>query len=518
VTPVKRIPIDHLRPRHALERSLYHHSGIVVLESGESLTREDITAMKRLGISELIELGEKDDRMEFLKKCSFRELNVDMLPEGKVLTKPLTDPGGNVILEENTEISPEVKESLKKRGMKTVYVRKSPSEMETNSAREFRTFHTKLVEARITKRVNEEIGNLDVDESTVIINPRKEISIREVEKNIAAGGALVKPSGPALRSKMIQRPKKQKKSESAKESFIEVQNTILKDVTKLFTHFKERDLIDGSFVGNLSKSIIGALIRDKDLLLNLLNMRTDAEYLVSHSMNVAIIAVNIATALRYSSTQVLEVGYAALLHDVGMYRISDKILQKPGKLTQSEFLEVQKHTNYNLEYLQRVKRIPASAPMVAYQVHERLNRTGYPKKRSGNLIHSFAKIIAVADIYSALTSDRPYRKALSPFRAARTVVDLGVKHEIDADIIRHFLQFVCLFPIGSWVRLNNTHVGKVISANEEDYTRPVINVMYDRNLNPIKHYLIDLREEQKLGIVDGLPSDPFLDTSTMEGF
>lgn len=512
------IKTEDLQPAKSLPKTLYYKSGDTLLEAGESLSREDIDALKRFNINEVIQLDPDDDRRDFLLSCHYRTLKIAQLPNGKTLNVPLTDAKGSVILQKNTLINNEIKKQLAKRGMVSVYVKKSTRERGVTEAREFKIFHAKLTEARIIQRVNEEVQNLKLEDSQFIRNPRKDITVRGVEQQLQKGAGNVKPRGDPLEQKMIQRPKKTKRTASVKNSFVEVKDTVEADVFNLFQHFKEKDVIDGNYVSDLSKKIIGALIRDKDLLLNLLNMESKIEYLAKHSMHTAIIAVNIATALDYSSKQILEMAYAALLHDVGMFRISEKVRDKTGRLTQHEFLEIQKHPTYNLDYLQRVRRIPMSTPIVTYQIHERLDRSGYPKQKSGNLIHGFAKIIAVADVYSALTSDRPYRKKLSPFRASRTLVDMGSEGKLDVNCIRNFLKFVCLFPVGSWVRLNNGHIGKVISANADDYTRPVITIMYDRNLGKIRNYVIDLREEPKLGIVDGLPADSFLETGVMDGF
>lgn len=515
---MEHIVTAELKPDDRLKIPLYHKSGEVLLEAGEFLSPEDIKAFGKLGIQEVICLDKTDDRMTFLMDCKYRSLDIEALPDGRTLTKPLTDAHGNIILEADTQINKDLKEMLKKRGMLHVFVKRSEKELQHGVAREFKKFHTKLATDRVEKSVKEEIDNLGLDEAILIQDPRKEVTIRNVEREVMSGGADIRPKGESLKGKLIQRAKKRKQTEAFKASFVEVQDDAISDVRKMFGHFKDRELVDGGLVGELSKKIIAALIRDKDLLLNLLNKDTDNEYLQIHAVNSTIIAINVATSLHYGSEQVLEVAYGALLHNVGMYRIPDKVLNKEGKLTRSEFLEVQKHPSYNLDYLQRIKRIPASVPIVAYQVHERVNRSGYPKQKPGNLIHSFAKIIAVADVYTALTNDRPYRKALSPFRAARMIVDLGANKQLDVEIIRNFLKFVCLFPVGSWVRLNNGHVAKVVSANEEDFTRPVVNIMYDRNLNPMRNYMLDLREEPKLGVVDGLPADSFLDQGVMEGF
>jgi HD-GYP domain-containing protein (c-di-GMP phosphodiesterase class II) len=287
---------------------------------------------------------------------------------------------------------------------------------------------------------------------------------------------------------------------------------------RLFDNVRQSQSFDGATIGKLAGDIVHAIINDKDLLLNLVHIKGVEDYLVYHSVNVCLISVNIATAMGLSADQVIEVAFGALLHDLGMLRIDKEILEKSGPLTGTEKIEVQKHPIFGLELLQRVKGIPATTPYVAYQSHERLDKSGYVRQREGKQIHLYAKVVAVADVYEALTSERSYRRAFLPYQAMEQIITMGNKRKLDSDVIRAFLRYMSLFPVGSWVQLNDGSVGKVVSANETNYDKPIIRLIYDAQKKKIiPPVLVDLKGSANLK-VDRVVDASDLETTLMEGF
>lgn len=492
---VNSISINNLKAIDKLPTAIYHRSGELLLSEGEELDLTSIAIIKRLGIDAIITCQTPHALREFLFRTNYLPFSVDKLPDGFKLTKPLTDLDGKVLIESGNIISSETKNKLKSGGLTKVYIPKSAAERNAETAMNFRAARTLIEKAR----------NFTFNPAQLIYTSGKNI-----EELAEATVSEPVPKGEPLKSVIGDFPRVLKRGEEELSTMVNIKEDTLRQLTEFFTLFKNgRDIEDATRISELSKKVIEALIRDKELLLNSVNLfhpRDMDVYLLNHAVNVTTISINIAASLDYSAEQIMELAYCAFLHDIGMFKIPREILNKNGPLDEGELIAVKKHPGYGLDYLRSIRQLPAVAPVVIYQVHEREDRSGYPKNRSGKLIHKYSKIIGIADVYSALISDRPYRKAMSPYKAMRTIVDMGADKKFNVDVIRAFLHFVSLFPIGSYVKLNSGHIGKVIASNPKDFTKPIVRIMFSppgQNMDLV----IDLSKEDKYGIVDGLNWD-----------
>jgi HD-GYP domain-containing protein (c-di-GMP phosphodiesterase class II) len=260
--------------------------------------------------------------------------------------------------------------------------------------------------------------------------------------------------------------------------------------------------VDARAVGDLTHRLISGLVTDRDLLLNTLTLPARGDYLVRHAVNVAILSANIATALGYSLRQVTEVTYGAFLADVGMLRIEDEIRYKNGPLGPRERLEVMRHAYHGIRLLGRIERLPRTAPLVAYQVHERSDGTGYPEGRRGARIHDYAKVVAVADVYHAQVAPRPHRTSpRKPYRAVEQILRMSAARKLDARFVRGLLAILSLFPVGSWVRLDTGELARVLSAHPGQYTRPAVAILYTEEGHALPPRRIDLLREEGISIL-----------------
>jgi putative nucleotidyltransferase with HDIG domain len=157
-------------------------------------------------------------------------------------------------------------------------------------------------------------------------------------------------------------------------------------------------------------------------------------FTASHSHRVAEIADGIAGALDFDADQRRTLRRAALLHDIGKLAISNLILDKPGKLTDQEFQAIQTHPVHTLAILKRAPCFTELADLAANH-HEKLDGSGYPRKLTGADLDTPMRVLAVADVYEALTADRPYRGPLSPAEAF-AIIDRDVPHKLDAEARR----------------------------------------------------------------------------------
>ena len=126
--------------------------------------------------------------------------------------------------------------------------------------------------------------------------------------------------------------------------------------------------------------------------------------------------------------------------------------------------------------------IPQEVKLIGYQAHERIDGNGYPRNRSGRQLHKYAQIISVADVYAAMTGDRPYRPALPPYLAAKTVLMDGTMNRFERTLVRGLLDTVSLFPIGSVVGLSSGTNARVLRANVGMQAHPVVEELSDEGL------------------------------------
>ncbi|MFH1759964.1 MAG: HD-GYP domain-containing protein, partial [bacterium] len=166
-----------------------------------------------------------------------------------------------------------------------------------------------------------------------------------------------------------------------------------------------------------TEDIISSIIRNPDALVSLCQIKGYDEYTYSHSVNVGVLVASLAHSLGYKSEKLLFAGMGGILHDIGKLKISDSIVNKPGKLTLNEFDIMKKHPLYGYKILEGRKNISDATRAAIIQHHERYNGKGYPNRLKGKGIDEIGLISAVADVYDAMTSDRVYREAWTPQKA-----------------------------------------------------------------------------------------------------
>lgn len=198
-----------------------------------------------------------------------------------------------------------------------------------------------------------------------------------------------------------------------------------------------------------------------------------------HSMNVALICNVIGGWLNLPKDELNVLVVSGLLHDIGKLRIPPEIISKPGKLTDEEFEIIRSHPKLGYDILQP-KDLDERVKQAALQHHERMNGSGYPKKLPGTEINSFSSIVAIADVYDAMTSNRVYRKGICPFKV------IGIleqeKDLYDPNYLYLFMKRTVEAYINSEVILSNNERGKVVLLNQQILSRPVVitdNGTYD---------------------------------------
>lgn len=279
--------------------------------------------------------------------------------------------------------------------------------------------------------------------------------------------------------------------------------------------FKDITLTNSLEQGTVKKTLNGILrrvLKDRCVMLHLTEVRGLDSYIFTHSVNVCMLSLIMGLFLKLKSEQLKNLGLAALLHDVGRSRVPKNILYKPFQLSNEEYQKVKSHTVYGYEMLKACGQFPESVALTALQHHERLDGSGYPEGLKGDEIGLFSRIVAVADVFDALLTDRPFRKAFFPHQAIEIIVNST--GQFDPEILKIFVENVAIYPLGSLVSLNNGEIGVVVDMNKGRQTRPVVRIVFDsesRKLEYIKEIDLSkcpeifitkiLREEQVENII-----------------
>lgn len=213
---------------------------------------------------------------------------------------------------------------------------------------------------------------------------------------------------------------------------------------------------------------------ERDVVSLLLMLNTQDDYTYQHSVQVGMLSYYIARWLGWSEEDTVRAGKAGFLHDVGKCRIAEVILNKPAKLNDEEYKEIQNHAQYGYEILTRSFKDEEVA-LAALQHHERIDGTGYPQGLSGEQIHPLARIVAVADVYSAMISSRVYSEKKDLHFVLKELYELSFK-ELDPDITHTFIRHMVPNFIGKRVELSNGVLGVIVMTNPTDFFRPLVQV------------------------------------------
>jgi HD-GYP domain-containing protein (c-di-GMP phosphodiesterase class II) len=190
-------------------------------------------------------------------------------------------------------------------------------------------------------------------------------------------------------------------------------------------------------------------------------------------MNVCVMSVSFGRSLGMDKAELAVLGLGGLLHDLGKMRVPLEILNKPSKLTFEEFEVMKTHPMEGYNMLKEQDNLPIDVLDIVKHHHERRNGKGYPSHLNGDQISNMTRIVAIVDVYDAITSDRCYHDAISPYDALKNMYE-WVKEDFDKEMIEQFIKCLGIYPIGSVVELNLGHIGIVVSASEKSKLRPIV--------------------------------------------
>ncbi len=238
-------------------------------------------------------------------------------------------------------------------------------------------------------------------------------------------------------------------------------------------------------------SIIEALIENKRRLVDLIDLKPFDNYDFYHAANVVVLSLLMGVEMGLSGNQLQDLGMAALLYDLGNIFLPREILYHPGELSPQQFEMVKKHTEMGFEFLKENFAISIDACVGALHHHEHYDGTGYPYGLKKKRISIYGKIIAIADVYDALVSRRPFRDPLYPPEAMQYIQSQsGTK--FDPEIVEVLRRLISLYPAGTCVKLSSGVQCMVVQNYVGAPERPRLRLLGSRSLTPL---YIDLQND-----------------------
>ena len=204
----------------------------------------------------------------------------------------------------------------------------------------------------------------------------------------------------------------------------------------------------------------------------------DYDQIIVHNVNVTFASLRMGEGMNYETKRFLQLGLAAFLQNIGMYKIPDHILRKESSLEEFEMEIIRRHPEVGSHILSKMGSRYQWLVEVALQVHERSDGSGYPRGLKGPEISELASIIGLTDTFIAMIKPRPYRDKLLRPEAVKYIIK-EAKRLFPPKILKVFLNQISLFPVNTYVRLNNKSIGRVVSTDQKQPLRPEIELLYD---------------------------------------
>jgi len=241
------------------------------------------------------------------------------------------------------------------------------------------------------------------------------------------------------------------------------------------------------------QSLIENVLHNKQAMAELINLKHLDDYTFHHSVNVALLSVLIGSALKLNRDELNLLGEAAVLHDIGKLLVPWEIINKPDKLNDEEWEQIKLHPVNAARILSEIKGVSDICIIGAFEHHIRYDLKGYPTIKEKNEGHLFSQIIAIADTYDAVTSDRAYRKAFLPDDAFKIILK-NCGTSLNPNIARLFLNLIGCYPLGCLVELDSNEIAIVCEINHFNLLRPKVKILLSAERSLANQEVVDLTE------------------------
>lgn len=264
-------------------------------------------------------------------------------------------------------------------------------------------------------------------------------------------------------------------------------------VLSMFNEARMGKAVDAESAMPLVDDIATSVMRNPGALIGLVRLKTADDYTYMHSVAVCALMIALAKNLGLDDEKTREAGLAGLLHDIGKMAVNTEILNKPGKLTDAEFVSVKEHPGAGHKILLAAKGVSDIALDVCLHHHEKMDGSGYPHRLVGDQISLYARMGAVCDVYDAITSNRPYKRGWCPAESLGKMSE-WCKGHFDPVVFQAFIKSIGIYPVGTLVKLNSGRLGVVVEQQiGKSLLLPKVRVFFSsKSLTYITPELLDL--------------------------
>ena len=264
-------------------------------------------------------------------------------------------------------------------------------------------------------------------------------------------------------------------------------------VCSMFTEARMGKAVEAEQAMPLVEEIASSVMRNPGALIGLARLKTADDYTYMHSVAVCALMIALSRQLKLSDLETREAGLAGLLHDIGKMAVPPDILNKPGKLTDEEFVSIKEHPAAGYKMLLEAKGVGEIALDVCLHHHEKMDGTGYPEGLEGDRISLYARMGAVCDVYDAITSNRPYKVGWCPAESLRKMSEWSRGH-FDDRVFQAFVKSIGIYPVGTLVKLHSGRLGVVVEQQVgKSLLLPKVKVFFSsKSMAYITPLLLDL--------------------------
>ncbi len=290
------------------------------------------------------------------------------------------------------------------------------------------------------------------------------------------GGRAAKPTT-IVRAEAMSEQKRAQLQTQLKQSF-EVRKNTKDYVAKVFEDVRLGTSINAPEAKEVVSALVDVVTEHADTLMWMTQLKQAHEYTLQHSVNVCILSLAFSHHLGYAKEQMQTIGLGALLHDIGKTKTPPEVLDKPGKLTPAEFEIIRRHPVDGWEMIKDNRDVPhASLEIIKYH-HERISGRGYPEGLSGKDLSTHVLMVAICDVYDAITSDRVYHHGIPAHEGLSAMYQLA-PNEFGKELMQEFIRCIGIYPVGSLVELSTGALGIVMVNDPANRLRPVVMLVRD---------------------------------------